>query len=521
MTQTYASSTRRCATASRRPASRWTSEGKLRIAQALAAPQGRRHRGGIRRRFAGRCRSRSRPSRRDRGADHLLARPRQPRRHRRRRHAPGGGAAQAHPRLPRHQPDPSRGQAAHEPRRGARGDPRLRSPSRASIVDDVEFSAEDAIRTERDFLVECLSVAAESRRVHAQRSRHGRLHHARGDLRRSSASSASRSTRPAETSSSRPIAMTISAWRSPTRSPRCAAARARSNARSTASANAPAIARSRTSSWRCSTRADHLRRLDRRRHDQDHGRQPHAGAGHQCAPPRNKAIVGVNAFAHEAGIHQHGVLQNRETYEIMKPEDIGLSTDGIVLGKHSAAATRSLLRARELGFSLEGEALDARVPRLQAGRRRGRHRRQRPAGRPAGRPRATGRTIAAGRSPSSRSARPRPPSAWPVARVELEHGERGRVTDIASAPGALDAIFTSISQIMDVPARVDALELQYVAADPDEAPEDGQGAKVLVEIALDVGRRDLQPAAPATATSCPAASPPTSTRRAMPRPFSS
>src|SRR3546814_3436374 len=52
-------------------------------------------------------------------------------------------------------------------------------------------------------------------------------------------------------------------------------------------------------------------------------------------PPRNKSIVGTNAFAHESGIHQHGILKNRETYEIMKPEDIGLATDGIVLGKHS------------------------------------------------------------------------------------------------------------------------------------------------------------------------------------------
>ena len=51
--------------------------------------------------------------------------------------------------------------------------------------------------------------------------------------------------------------------------------------------------------------------------------------------PRNKAIVGKNAFAHESGIHQHGVLANRETYEIMKPEDVGVSTDNLVLGKHS------------------------------------------------------------------------------------------------------------------------------------------------------------------------------------------
>lgn len=51
--------------------------------------------------------------------------------------------------------------------------------------------------------------------------------------------------------------------------------------------------------------------------------------------PINKAIVGKNAFAHEAGIHQHGVMANRETYEIMRSEDIGLQQNKLVLGKHS------------------------------------------------------------------------------------------------------------------------------------------------------------------------------------------
>jgi 2-isopropylmalate synthase len=65
----------------------------------------------------------------------------------------------------------------------------------------------------------------------------------------------------------------------------------------------------------------------------------------------NKAIVGRNAFAHEAGIHQHGMLKNRETYEIMRPEDVGFSESNLVLGKHSG---KHALRARleELGYSL-------------------------------------------------------------------------------------------------------------------------------------------------------------------------
>ena len=68
--------------------------------------------------------------------------------------------------------------------------------------------------------------------------------------------------------------------------------------------------------------------------------------------PRNKAIVGENAFAHEAGIHQHGMLQHASTYEIMRPADVGLSRSNLVLGKHSG---RHAFRERvsQLGFHLD------------------------------------------------------------------------------------------------------------------------------------------------------------------------
>jgi 2-isopropylmalate synthase len=71
---------------------------------------------------------------------------------------------------------------------------------------------------------------------------------------------------------------------------------------------------------------------------------------------RNKAIVGQNAFAHEAGIHQHGMLQERSTYEIMSPEDVGYSGRNLVLGKHSGRhAFRD--RTKELGFDLDDGAV--------------------------------------------------------------------------------------------------------------------------------------------------------------------
>ncbi len=70
------------------------------------------------------------------------------------------------------------------------------------------------------------------------------------------------------------------------------------------------------------------------------------------AIPRNKAIVGENAFAHEAGIHQHGMLQHHSTYEIMRPGDVGISKSNLVLGKHSGRhAFRD--RVKELGFALD------------------------------------------------------------------------------------------------------------------------------------------------------------------------
>ena len=70
----------------------------------------------------------------------------------------------------------------------------------------------------------------------------------------------------------------------------------------------------------------------------------------------NKAIVGKNAFAHESGIHQDGVLKNAETFEIMRPEDIGLTATNLVMGKHSGrAALRSKLK--ELGFDVADNQL--------------------------------------------------------------------------------------------------------------------------------------------------------------------
>jgi 2-isopropylmalate synthase len=75
------------------------------------------------------------------------------------------------------------------------------------------------------------------------------------------------------------------------------------------------------------------------------------------AIPPNKAITGNNAFAHESGIHQHGVMAKRETYEIMSPSDIGKPDDRMVLGKHSGRHAFDE-RLKELGYTLTKEELD-------------------------------------------------------------------------------------------------------------------------------------------------------------------
>ncbi len=80
--------------------------------------------------------------------------------------------------------------------------------------------------------------------------------------------------------------------------------------------------------------------------------------------PPNKAVVGPNAFAHEAGIHQDGILKDQRTYEIMRPETVGFSRSRLVLGKHSG---RHAFRVRmeELGFTMEEEELKEAFARFK------------------------------------------------------------------------------------------------------------------------------------------------------------
>ncbi len=348
--------------------------------------------------------------------------------------------------------------------------------------DDIEFSAEDAIRTERDFLAEVLSAAA------AEGATTLNVPDTVGyttpeeiyDLFRFLDSAVDR---PAGVIFSThchddlgmAVANSLAAVRGGAQQIECAVNGIGERAGNCALEDVVMALRTRGNVYDATTDVDTTKIMAASRTLSQITNTP---------PPRNKSIVGANAFAHESGIHQHGVLQNRETYEIMKPEDIGLSTDGIILGKHSGRHALAA-RAKTLGYVLEGEQLDrtfiafklvadqvgtvdtARLVALLSEAQ-------------SHRPQALWKLSKLDiRAPVSAN-------AWPVARVELEHGERGRVTDIASAPGALDGAFAAVSQMMGVPARVESLEMQYIAADPDEPAPDGQGANVLVEMSIAV-----------------------------------
>ena len=349
--------------------------------------------------------------------------------------------------------------------------------------DDVEFSAEDAIRTERDFLVEALSVAAScgATTLNVPDTVGYTTPEEIAELFAYLDSNVDRATDAILSAHCHDdlgmaVANSLAAVRGGARQIECSV-----NGIGERAGNAPLEdvvmalkTRADTYQVSCSIETTGIMAASRV-----------LAQVTNSPPPRNKAIVGANAFAHESGIHQHGILQDRKTYEIMKPEDVGLSTDGIVLGKHSGRHALAM-RARALGFVLEGEALDqvfvsfkqvadeiglvdaARLLSILSGQQSGRIER----------PWALGKVEI--RAPVSAS-------AHPVARVELIHGERGRVTDIASAPGALDAVFLAISHIVGIHARVHQLEIQYVALDPEEIAADGQGANVLVELSIEVG----------------------------------
>jgi 2-isopropylmalate synthase len=178
--------------------------------------------------------------------------------------------------------------------------------------------------------------------------------------------------------------------------------------------------------------------------------------------PRNKAIVGRNAFAHEAGIHQHGVLADKRTYEIMDAEAVGMPSNQIVLGKHSGKHALTA-RVKALGFEVSSqkiedifadfkrladtcrEVTDADLVKLVTGNAAVDGR--------LGPWRVRGVELRVNMDDDAR----------PWARVTLKHDNGERRTVIEEGEGPIDAAFTAVCAITGVSGRIAVLDLHHLA----------------------------------------------------------
>jgi 2-isopropylmalate synthase len=180
----------------------------------------------------------------------------------------------------------------------------------------------------------------------------------------------------------------------------------------------------------------------------------------------NKAIVGANAFAHESGIHQDGVLKNRLTYEIMDAQSIGLTDNLIVLGKLSGRNALSS-RLKELGFELTDHELNAAFVRFKelADKKR----------------EISDRDLEAIVNDEIRHA----PEAFKLEHVQVSCGDRAiptatititmpdgaEITDASVGTGPVDAIYKAINRIVNVPNQLIEYSVQSVTAGIDALGE--------------------------------------------------
>ena len=189
---------------------------------------------------------------------------------------------------------------------------------------------------------------------------------------------------------------------------------------------------------------------------------------------RNKAIVGVNAFAHEAGIHQHGMLKNRETYEIMRPEDVGWPRSELVLGRHSGRAALSE-RLRALGFVFEEDEFEhvfsnfkslTEVQRVVNDRDLEQL--------------ILGSTASAGQGYRLASMRISDSGGQARAEVELSDPEGNRVAESADSDGPVAALFAAMSAATGIELKLESYQVHSI----------GMGAHARGEASLSVSFDD-------------------------------
>jgi 2-isopropylmalate synthase len=194
-----------------------------------------------------------------------------------------------------------------------------------------------------------------------------------------------------------------------------------------------------------------------------------AATGLQVA--RNKAVVGQNAFAHESGIHQHGMMAHASTYEVMRPEDVGFKDTSLVLGKHSGRHALSA-RLREMGHELEPAQLDRVFEELKAlaDKKKEIHDGDLDAllvrlfqnGGP-------GRWQLVSVSATSGTGAP------PSAAVSLLRQDGKKIDDAATGDGPVDAVLKCITRITGVNARLTDFHVKSLSPG-----EDAQGEVVVV-----------------------------------------
>ena len=178
---------------------------------------------------------------------------------------------------------------------------------------------------------------------------------------------------------------------------------------------------------------------------------------------RNKAIVGQNAFAHESGIHQHGMLRNRSTYEIMNPSDVGWPDTKMVLGRHSGRAAVGH-RLRALGYTMEDEQLDQVFAQFKALCEQQRVVEDDDLERL-----IDGGVVGQGYRLSSMTISDRGQRA--SAQVELSNPEGRRVSESALGDGPVDALFAALSNATGVKLSLESYSVHSVGLGTDAQGE--------------------------------------------------
>ncbi|HET6411927.1 MAG TPA: 2-isopropylmalate synthase [Anaeromyxobacter sp.] len=188
---------------------------------------------------------------------------------------------------------------------------------------------------------------------------------------------------------------------------------------------------------------------------------------------RNKAIVGQNAFAHEAGIHQHGMLTHRETYEVMRPEEVGFTHSSMVLGKHSG---RHALKERltALGYVLDDPAVDQIFQEFKrlADKKKDIYDADLEALVVHGQMLALGGRAWELESLSTTSGT----GTLPCASIALKAQSGERFQDVAAGDGPVDAVYRAIEKVTGINVKLRTYEIASVSTG-----EDAQG-EVTIEV---------------------------------------